>query len=78
MKTHIREQCALRHISNMNFQSWAVLGSWGSREKKIQTAISICATFEASFFMFSLAKNIYFLENTLMSSLKSYMIQGLS
>ena len=37
----LENRCVLRHISNMNFHSWAVLGSWGCREKKIQTAISM-------------------------------------
>ena len=27
------DRCVLRHISNMNFQCWAILGSWGYREK---------------------------------------------
>ena len=36
LQPQIREQ-----ISNMNFHSWAVLGSRGCREKKIQTAISM-------------------------------------
>ena len=39
---HILENiCVLRHIFNMNFQSWTVLGSQGCKEKKIQTAISM-------------------------------------
>ena len=35
------DRCVLRHISNMNFLSWAVLGSRGYKEKRIQTAISL-------------------------------------
>ena len=37
----LENRCVLRHISNMNFHSWAVLGNWGCRGKKIQTAISM-------------------------------------
>ena len=37
----LENRCVLRHISNMNFLSWAVLGSQGCIEKKIQTAISM-------------------------------------
>ena len=35
----LENRCVLRHISNINFQSWAVLVS--QAEKKIQTAISV-------------------------------------
>ena len=37
----LEKRCVLRHISNMNFHPWAVLGSQGCREKNIQTAISM-------------------------------------
>ena len=42
-RTHrVVERGILSHISNMNFQFWAVLGSRDCRErKKIQTAISM-------------------------------------
>ena len=29
-----QKTCVLRHISNMKLLSWAVLGSWGCKEKK--------------------------------------------
>ena len=37
----LENRCVLKHNSNMNFHSWAVLGYQGCREKKIQTAISM-------------------------------------
>jgi hypothetical protein len=58
-------------MSNMNFHSWTILGSWGCREKKIQNAISMQLLMPA-FFMFSWENFIsYFFENTLASALKS-------
>ena len=62
----------LSHISNMNFQFWAVLGSRGCREKKIQTAISMILL-RAVFFMFSWAILFpNFLKIIVTSALKSY------
>mgnify|MGYP001194092638 CR=1 FL=1 len=46
----------LSHVSSMNFQFWAVLGSQGCREKK-DPNLHKYATFEGSFFLFSWAKN---------------------
>jgi hypothetical protein len=51
----LENRCVLRHISNMNFLSWAVFGVQGCREKKNPNCHKY-ATFEASFFMFSWAK----------------------
>ena len=47
----LENRCVLRHISNMNFLSWAVLGSRGCREKKNPHCHKY-ATFEASFSCF--------------------------
>ena len=46
----LENRCVLRHISDMNFQSWAVLGSQGCRERN--------ATFKAVSFVF-MVKNFY-------------------
>ena len=54
----LENRCVLKHISNMNFQSWVVLGSQGCREKKIQTAISM-QLLRSVFFMFSWSKKLF-------------------
>ena len=67
----LENKCVLRHIYNMNFHSWVVLGSQGCREKKIQTAISMLLL---KFSMiFGQKINLIVLKNTLASALKSYM-----
>ena len=53
----LENRCVLKHNSNMNFHSWAVLGYQGCREKKIQTAIS--TTFEVSFFYVFMTQKIF-------------------
>ena len=66
----LENRCVLRHISVMNFQSLAVLGSRGCREKNSNR--NKHATFEASFFLCLCGqKKINFFENTLASG---YMI----
>ena len=52
--THHRleNRYVLRHISNMNFHSWAVLYSRGCKEKKIQTSISMLLLRPVFFYVF--------------------------
>ena len=64
----LENRCVLRHISNMNFQSWTSFGQSGMQRKNIQTAISTYATFEASFLKFSCAKNIELLIKSLLAT----------
>ena len=51
----LENRCVLRHISNMNFHSWAVLGSRGCRERNPNC--HKYATFKDSYSMFTWAKN---------------------
>ena len=50
MAHRLVDRCVLRHISKMNFQSWAVLGSRVCREKNPNC--QMYATFEAIFYVF--------------------------
>ena len=72
--SQIREQMCLETHFQYEFSFLGHFGQSGlQREKKIQTAIPKYATFEASFFMSSWAKNIYLKKKIhyLASALKS-------
>ena len=58
------ERGILSHISNMNFQFWsAVLGSWGCREKKIQTSKSMLLLKTVLYVFMGKKKSLSFFKN---------------
>ena len=56
----LENRCVLKHFSNMNFHSWAFLGSRGYREKKILTAV-IVLLLRPVFYVFVVKNYHYFL-----------------
>ena len=57
-------------IYKTNYQFWAVLSSWGCREKKLQTAISM-QLLRSVFYVFIVKKTFTFFEkNIVVSALK--------
>ena len=48
----LENRCVLRHISNVNFQSWELFWAVGAAERKKTFKLPYKNTFEASFFMF--------------------------
>ena len=54
----LQNRCVLRHISNMKIQSWAIGAA--EREKKIQTAISMCVNTSTPYYSMLLLSAVIF------------------
>ena len=73
--SYLWDRGILSHISNINFQFWAVLGSWGQQRNKNSNPHRY-VTFEGSFLCFHGQKNYFyfiFFLNIVASALKSYI-----